>query len=1138
MDVSPFRESILKIIRVMKLVSFFLLVGFLQVSANIYSQTANIKLSIQGRALSEVIKEIQKQTELSFFYSPEDIRDVVVENVKLEKASLEETLDLCLKGTKLSYQVIHGTVIIKKNEKPETENRTRPEAASQSNIVKGKVTDSDGNPVPGVTITLVGTTRGAITDTDGSYTIEASSADKLVFSFIGMENQIVDVGNNNVINVQMKEKLQELDDVTVVAYGKQKKESVIGSIATVRPSELKVPSSNLTTALAGKVAGIISYQRSGEPGADNADFFVRGVTTFGYKTDPLILIDGIELSSNDLARLQPDDIASFSIMKDATATALYGARGANGVILVTTKEGKEGKAKLSFRVENSFSAPTRDVDLADPVTYMKLSNEAILTRYPLGMTLYSDDKIESTAAKVNPLVYPANDWRKMLFKDYASNQRYNLNVSGGGQIARYYVAGSYSKDNGILEVDERNNFNSNINLQKYTLRTNVNINVTPTTEMVVRLSGSFDDYTGPLDGGSGMYDKVMHSNPVLFPAYYPVDEDHKYVNHIMFGNYDEGQYTNPYADMVKGYRDYSRSQMIALFELHQDLKWIAKGLNFRAMANTIRNSYFTVTRSYNPYYYALSTFDKVENKYSIDLLNEDSGTEWLNYNEGNKTISSEFYLESALNYARTFDKHELSGLLIYTMKHSLQANAGSLQLSLPSRNLGLSGRMTYSYDGRYYTEFNFGYNGSERFEKSHRFGFFPSAGVAWNISNEDFWEPYRNTVSNLKIRGTYGLVGNDAIGSSTDRFFYLSEVNMNDGNKGALFGRDWGYSRNGVTVNRYANDKITWEVAKKLNFALEMGLFQQKVNIQAEVFKERRSNILMTRADIPVTMGLAASVKANVGEASSSGTDISIDYNQSWSNEMWLSARANFTYATSKYEVYEEPEYAEPWRFHKGNSLSQNFGYIAERLFIDDADVENSPTQSFGKYSAGDIKYQDVNRDGIINEADMVPIGNPMSPEMIYGFGFSFGYKRVDFSAFFQGLANESFWINPRSTSPFQNQTQILKAYADSHWAEDNRDVYSVWPRLSNEVIENNAQPSTWFMRDGSFLRLKQVELGYTIPKRIQNKIHASTFRFYVSATNLLTFSKFKMWDVEMGGEGLGYPIQRTLNIGLNISFN
>ncbi|TDQ08787.1 SusC/RagA family TonB-linked outer membrane protein [Pedobacter metabolipauper] len=1012
-------------------------------------------------------------------------------------------------------------------------------------VLTGTVYDEEGVSIPGVTIKVQGSVpeRGVVTNADGKYTLQINSdSEILVFSFVGYTSQKITIGDKKVLDVKMAPDAKNaLEEVAVVAFGTQKKESVIGSITTVRPGDLKVPSSNLTGALAGRVAGVIAYQRSGEPGADNADFFVRGITTFGANTGPLILIDGVELSTVDLARLQTDDIETFSIMKDATATSLYGARGANGVILVTTKKGVVGKANISLRAETSVSSPTDNVELADPVTYMKLANEAFATRDPLATLPYLEEKIVKTGEGANPLVYPANDWRKMLFKDNAINQRYNLNVRGGGAVATYYVAGAYTKDNGVLNVDERNNFNSNINLKSYSLLTNVTINLTKSTELGIKLSGNFDDYSGPLDGGAAMYNKVVHSNPVLFPAYYPVDAQHQYVRHIMFGNAGvgtTGAYINPYADMVRGYRDESRSQMLAQFEIKQSLESITKGLSVRTMLNLTRISNFGYERSYDPFYYRLAGYDPLADKYSISQIN-DNGTEYLGFQEGGKTLNSSFYNESMVNYGRTFgDKHDVSGLLVLIMRESLSANAGSLQQSLPGRNLGLSGRTTYAYDRRYFAEFNFGYNGTERFAEKNRFGFFPSGGVAWAISNEKFFEPLKGSITNLKLRYTYGVVGNDRIGDANDRFFYLSNVTMNDPNKGATFGRDLNFGLNGVTVNRYANTAISWERAIKQNMAMEISLFG-KANIIAEYYTEQRSDILMSRASIPTTMGLAAITKANLGKASGRGVDIQADYQQAWSKDMFLSLKGNLTYATSKFKVYEEPEFNEPWRYRVGNSLAQNFGYIAERLFIDDEEAANSPRQEFGgQYGGGDIKYTDVNGDGRISEADMVPIGNPLTPEVIYGFGFSFKYKNIDFSAFAQGSANQSFWIDPSATAPFNNQTQLLKAYADSYWSEENRNVYAIWPRLSPTVNANNAQTSTWFMRNAAFLRIKQIELGYSLPKSVLSKIKAAGFRVYVNGSNLFMFSKFKMWDAEMAGNGLGYPVQKVFNVGVNLNFN
>lgn len=1019
---------------------------------------------------------------------------------------------------------------------------------SQTKTVKGFVFEEEtGEPIAGATVSIQGSTRGVMTDLDGSFELSGVKAtDVLRFELIGKEAQSITVGTNTKFVVKLKNAPNELDGVTVVAFGKQKKESVIGSISTVDVATLKVPSSNLTTALAGNVAGVIAYQRSGEPGQDNADFFVRGITTFGANTSPLILIDNIELTSTDLARLQPDDIESFSIMKDATATALYGARGANGVIYVTTKRGQEGPAKIFARVETSLSMPTDVVELADPVTYMKGYNEAITTRDPLGELKYSYDKIEQTGKKgANRLIYPMNDWYDMLFKDYATSYRANLSARGGGKVARYYVAGSYNQDTGILKVDKRNSFNNNIDQKTYSLRSNIDINITNTTKLAVRLTGNFTDYQGPLNGGNDVYKQVVHSDPVLFPAYYPEDEDHKGVQHIMFGNYEDGSYINPYANLVKGYRNYQRSQMIAAIELNQDLNFITKGLTFMTLFNLTRLSEYTVNRQFNPFWYAMDRYDSYTGEYHVTRINED-GTDYLTYYEKDKNIKNTMYSESRLNYNRSFGKHDVTGLLVLMASETKYANAGSLQLSLPSRNAGLSGRFTYGFGKRYFAEFNFGYNGSERFHKSHRWGFFPSAGAAWMVSNEPWFKPYKKVVSNLKLRYSYGLVGNDNIGSSTNRFYYLSEVNMNSSSRTGYFGAYRHISYHGIDVTRYANEGITWERSHKCNYALELGLFD-KFNMIAEYFTEHRTDIFMQRADIPNTMGLQASVYGNIGEARAHGVDIQADYKQAWANGLWASARANFTYSTSKYDVYEEPTYAEEYRQHKGRSIKQTWGYIAERLFIDDEEAANSPSQSgFGSdYGGGDIKYTDVNGDGVISTADRVPIGYPTSPEIIYGFGASFGYKGLDFSFFFQGLARESFWIDATSrygtytagTGPFVNDTQLLKAYADSHWSEDNRDVYALYPRYSAYQNYNNTQTSTWWMRDGSFLRLKQLELGYTLPQKLTQKIHIDNLRAYVQGNNLLCFSKFKLWDPELAGEGLNYPIQRTINIGINVTF-
>lgn len=1007
---------------------------------------------------------------------------------------------------------------------------------AQEITVSGVVKDTTGMPISGVTVTLEGSSKGSLTDELGVYLIKVSPTAVLNFSYIGMEPKKVAVNGKQTLDVVLSPAKDILEEVTVIAFGQQKKESVVGAITTVKPSDLKVPSSNLTTALAGRVAGMIAFQRSGEPGMDNADFFIRGVTSFGYSNRPLILVDGVEMPASELARMQVDDIASFSIMKDATATSLYGARGANGVILITTKEGREGKASISLRYENSISSPTEKVELADPITYMKLANEAIKTRDPLGHELYSLEKIENTAAGKHPLLYPANDWHSMLLKDQTLNSRYNLNVNGGGKVARYYVAATFNQDNGLLKVDKRNNFNNNINLKTYGLRSNVNINLTKSTEALVRVNSTWSDYNGPISGGAAIYNQIMKTNPVLYPAYYPAENSNLQVDHILFGNYDAGQYSNPYADLVKGYRNYTNAMFLAQFELKQDLSFVTEGLKFSGMYNTTRYNFYSVNRSYNPFYYSIANYDKTTDKFTLNALNPTTAYEYLNYGEDDKEVSSENYVQGILSYNRDFSQdHTTSGTLVFTLLNKLEANAGSLQNSLPHRNVGFAGRFTYGYKQRYFMEANFGYNGSERFHESKRFGFFPSIGMAWYVSKEPFWEGLKEVVSNFKLRGTYGLVGNDAIGSKDERFFFLSEVNMNSG--GYLFGSEFGNSIPGVQEVRYANPNISWETAKKYNLSAELGLFNS-FNLIVDLYKEHRTNILMQRSHIPNSMGLVYLPKANVGEASSQGIDLTFDFNKQINNDWLISGRANFTYAKSKFKVFEEPNYeTTPWLSRIGYPINQSWGYVAERLFVDDEEVLNSPDQG-ADAKGGDIKYKDINDDGLINQLDKVPIGFPTIPEIVYGFGISTSYKAFDLSCFFQGLARESFWIDPTATAPFigSNGTtnQLLKVYADNHWSEENRDLYALWPRLSlNQNANNTAVTNTWFMRNGAFLRLKQVEVGVSLPEKWISRIGFSKMRIYSNGTNLFNFSKFKLWDPEMGGNGMAYPLQRVINFGV-----
>jgi TonB-linked SusC/RagA family outer membrane protein len=1044
---------------------------------------------------------------------------------------------------------------------------------AQNLTIKGKVIDTDGNALPGTAVVIQGTTVGSVTNEEGNYSIpNVPKGSILEYRLVGYVTQEVRIADKTDINVILMEESVSLDDVTVVAFSRQKKESVMASIVTVKPSELRVPSSNLTTAFAGRIAGLISYQLSGEPGQDNAQFFIRGVTSFGIgKKDPLILIDQVEMTTDDLARLTTDDIASFSVMKDANATALYGARGANGVILVTTKEGKAGAAKIEFRAETSLSMPTQMIGVVDPITYMKLNNEAVSSRNlsAIGLTttyysqeeIWARERILAGDSNLDPRRYPMVDWMDMLFKDYTLNHRYNLNVSGGGTVVRYYVAASFNRDNGIINMDERNNFNNNIAINKYALRSNINIDLTKTTEMIARLNASFDGYSGPLDGGAELFNKARNANPVRFLPYYEPDAANARVKYILFGNsnvnrIEDKWYLNPYAEMVRGYKTEDRSSMSAQFELRQDLKFFTEGLRARALFNLNRYSNLATKRAYDASYYNL---DANPDDYTLVYLNaSDSPVPYLKQSGGTSDVTQSMYFEGAVEYNREFaKKHAVSGLLVVTLNERLdtgKALQDNVQLSLPYRNAGMSGRATYGYDSRYFLEFNFGYNGSERFAANERFGFFPSVGVGYLISNEKFMEPFKNVLSTLKLKATYGSVGNDQIGSGEDRFYYLSDVNTAAGGWVAYrFGRENVIGNKnpgqGISFIRYGDPLITWEVSRKTNFGIELGLWKT-LEIQLDYATDYKSNILQNRV-IPSTMGLSGGLipKANVGEASGRSFEVMVDFNKSFNQDIWMVARGTFTYASNEYRVYEEINYQNgPRRSHIGQKLSQNYGYIAERLFLDDQEVSNSPSQSGvaeNAYArAGDIKYKDINGDYVIDENDQVPIGYPTVPEINYGFGISAGYKNVDFSCFFSGQARSSFWIDAKATAPFVNDyagytgsRAMLQYWADDYWDESSRNLYAQWPRLSPQVVNNNTVTSTWFMRSGDFLRLKTMELGYTLPSKWINTVRMRNVRIYASGTNLFVISKFKMWDPEMGSNGLAYPLQRVINLGVKVDF-
>ena len=1008
----------------------------------------------------------------------------------------------------------------------------------QTKTISGTIFDENGETVSGATVTIKNATGGAFTDAFGKFFINAKPTDVLEIKFLGYEIYEFTVGEQQTFEIRLQPSTNELDEVTIVAFGTQKKASVVSSITTVKPAELRVSAHNLTSSFAGRIPGMISYQTSGEPGEDLAQFFVRGVTTFGYSKSPLILIDGFESSSYELARLQVDDIESFSILKDASASALYGARGANGVLLIATKTGKPGRISINARIDTHIATPTKMIEMVDGIEYMNLYNEGVTTRSPLDGKYYSEQVIQSTINNENPMIFPNVDWYKELFNQTTVNKRATINLSGGGNVARFYVSTGFENENGLLKKDRYNKFNSNISINRVHMRSNVVFDITKTTTLDTRIQAEIENYNGPYNSASEIFGKVMNVNPVDFPAFYEPDEAHRFVNHTLFGSTLVGETIkeNPYAEMVRGYRSRNVGIVTMMATIRQDFDFLVKGLKFEGKGSVKTDGTSDQSRSFNPFYYAVEQYNQVTQEYKLFGLNRLDGDTNMGDIDATNSRGSSYYFEGRLNWNRYFGVHNAGAMVVGTLQERSNLVAGTVFEALPAKNAGVSGRATYDYDSRYFGEFNFGYNGSEKFTGKKRFGFFPSIGAAWLTSNEKFWEPMKDIINLLKLRLTYGKNGNDEIAEAADRFNFLS--NISKGGAGYTWGLLSDNSGAGYSIIRYPNENISWEVARKVNLGIEINALRNVLKFQFDIWKDYRSEIYQERKTFAATTGLieeSLKIFGNVGKAETTGFEGSLDVEKSFGNSGWLLGRFNFTYSKNKVTAKDEEQFRDRYLSAIGLSEATLRGLVAERLFVDKYEVANSPTQDWGFYEAGDIKYKDINGDGRINSNDYVPMGYPFVPEIQYGFGLSGGFQNFDVSFFFQGNSRVSFFIDPEGIAPLVDHRNALRVVANDYWTETDPNVHAFWPRLSVTTLPNNTQASSWWLRDGSFLRLKSIELGYNIKKT--DKLLLQSGRLYFSVENVFYISTFKMWDPEMGASGRGYPPNRRFNMGLLLQF-
>lgn len=1078
-------------------------------------------ISVKGQAMTikQAIQLIEKNSNYTFFYNAADLKNTTNKNLNCE-GTIEEVLKEVFKGSGITYMIKGNEIILKVNKEEAAQQQPK-----KKRTVTGTVVDAEnGDPVIGATVVVKGQKDGVITDLDGNFTIAISgSKAQLEFSYIGYRKKTVDVGDLGVINVKMESDNQLLSEVVVVGAGTQKKVSVTGSITSVKGLELKAPSSSLTTSFAGKLAGVISMTSTGEPGAAS-EFYIRGVSTFGGRATPLILLDDVEISTADLNNIPAETIESFSILKDASATAIYGARGANGVMLITTKTGKENeKTRINVTVENSFNKPMNFPNFVNGATWMEMYNEAQLTRNPGATPKYSQLDIDNTRNQVNPYIYPDVQWKDVIFKNMNMNQRANVNISGGGSKASYYMSLQANHDTGLLDTKKVYSYNNNINNWGYNFQNNISYKITSTTKIDLHMNAQIRNKKGPNYSTSDLFAQMLYCNPINFPVTFPVQPGD---THIRFGNAiwtGSSVRTNPYAYMLSSFKEYNENTLNTSLKINQKLDFVTKGLSVQAMVNWKNWASSSYNRTIEPYYYGIkggSYNPSNPTDYEIERLGT-SGTDYLKTSDISKASDQTFYLDARVNYDRQFNLHHVTGMLMY-MQREYRSSV------LPERNQGFSGRFTYDYGQRYLVELNFGYNGTERLAKKERFEFFPAVSLGWVISNEKFFEPMTKYIDNLKIRGSYGLVGSDETGLSAgaQHFLYIDQVSLN--NIGFTTGVDMNYTLYGPLVTNYAVVNGGWERVKKLDIGIDLELFRQ-LTITADYFNEKRYNILLHREAWPESLGYyTAKPWSNKGKVDNWGIELSVNWRKEFTKDLYVDFRGNFTYTENKYVNLDEPVYPYVWKTSTGKPLSRTTGYIAQGLFSSQEEIDNSPTQNLGStVKPGDIKYRDVNGDGKIDGSDQVmisPYGT--TPRIQYGLGMNVTYKKFDFGVFFNGSAKRTIMIS--GISPFgQSDYNVMQFIADDYWSESNPNPNAKYPRLglTSSQTANNTVASTYWMRNGNFIRFKTLELGYKFKYG----------RVYLNGDNIAVFSPFKLWDPELSWNA--YPLQRTFNIGVQLNF-
>lgn len=1091
-------------------------------SAQDFSQT-KVSLNKVNATLFDVLTEIKNQTGVNFVAGSEALNAAARVNAVYTNAPLQTVLDGLMINQNLTWKFNEDYIVISRKISSSSQTAALPNGRF---VVRGRVADAQtGLPIPGASVWVKDTSIGTATNGNGEYSLTVTGQGRTIEAeFLGYTRVQIPL-DRETIDFMLSPLAQGIEEVQVVAFGIQKKESVIGAISSVNPGILVQPTAKISSSLAGHLSGVVAVQRSGEPGS-GADFWIRGMSTFGSGKSPLVIVDGIERA---LDYVDPEDVESFSILKDATATAVYGVKGANGVFLVTTKRGKDSRPRIRMQAETALVAPTQMPEMVNAVQFAELYNEA------LGRDYYTDEAKQKYRDGSDPDLYPNVNWIDQMYKKMARSNRVNASVTGGGSIARYYVSGSFYNEGSILKEDPGQSYESSINYNKFSFRSNVDINISPSTELAVSLANIYETKRAPgtnsddmsINPASVIWEYTFSSSPNAFPV------------RFSDGRLSEPNDTgfNPWNLMTQtGYRQTFYNTAQAVLGLTQDFSgFLTEGLKANVKFSwDASNTNQISRRGVGEYYYA--TGRNNDGSLNLTRKNPDASTTlgYSSVTSGQRV----FYLEGSLSWNRTFnDTHRLGALFLYNQKTLNLVTSSQLQ-SIPFLSQGIAGRLTYDYKNRYFAEANFGYNGSENFAPGNRFGFFPAGAVGWLVSEENFWSSIKPVVDMFKIRASYGLVGNDQI--SNDRFSYMETISSVSGHEGYTFGETNDASGTGRRWGRYAKPNISWETSRKFDLGVEISLLH-KGRLMLDYFVDRRGGIFLTRQSIPGVAGYSTMPLSNVGKAVNRGFEAELDWNQRINNDWTVTARGTFTYNRSQVVNNDQPDYLWAYQSRKGKPIDQQFGLIADGLFSSQEEIDGWATQTFGPVRVGDIKYVDVNSDGVIDAYDEVAIGRTLTPEIVYGFGASVRWKNLDVSFHFQGVGNTTFFMGGYSVRAFSannlRRSNMYEAVYDKHWSEKNPDPDAMFPRLSISTNANNYRNSTYWQYSNSFIRLKNAEIGYTLPRSVTSKIKMDNVRVYVSGVNLLTFSDWKLWDPEMSsGEGRGYPPQRIINFGLTLN--